>query len=53
MMQDTIVEDKVIISKFWPMFSDTRENLIQHAQGPLVKVGQNFVYDTLFIVTVC
>ena len=40
-MQSTIVEGKVILSKFWHKYFETNENMCQKDQGVLIKVGQN------------
>ena len=42
MMQDTIVDGKATLSKFWHKFQETNENLCQNGEEVFVKVGQNW-----------
>ena len=51
MMQYTHAEAKVILSKFWRKFLETKGNFIQKDQGVFIKAGQTCdVFVRLFVL---
>ena len=43
MMQETIAEGRLILSKFWHKFQKTKENLCEQYEGVFIQAGQNCI----------